>query len=60
MVGRQHPSEKDPNPKLYRIRVFATNTVTAKTRFWYFMKRQHKVRKIDGEVVSVNEVTPRL
>ncbi len=50
------PSEKDPNPTLYRIRVFAKNTVLAKSKFWYHMKRQHKVRKIQGEVVSVNEV----
>lgn len=51
------PSEKDPNPTLYRIRVFAKNTVLAKSKFWYYMKRQHKVRKIQGEVVSVNEVS---
>ena len=57
VVGRKIPSEKDPNPTLYRIRVFAKNTVFAKSRFWYFMKRQHKVRKIQGEVVSVSEVS---
>lgn len=51
------PSEKDPNPTLYRIRVFAKNSVLAKSKFWYHMKRQHKVRKIQGEVVSVNEVS---
>jgi hypothetical protein len=39
------------------MRVFAKNPVFAKSRFWYFMKRQHKVRRIDGEVVSVNEVS---
>jgi len=38
------------------MRVFAKNPVFAKSRFWYFMKRQHKVRRIDGEVVSVNEI----
>jgi large subunit ribosomal protein L18Ae len=50
------PSEKDPNPKLYRMRVFAKNNVLAKSKFWYHMKRQHKVRKIQGEIVSVSEV----
>ena len=39
VVGREHPSEKDPNPTLFRIRVFAPNPVLAKTKFWYFMKR---------------------
>eukprot|EP00350_Pseudokeronopsis_sp_OXSARD2_P011067 CAMPEP_0170555854 /NCGR_PEP_ID=MMETSP0211-20121228/13922_1 /TAXON_ID=311385 /ORGANISM="Pseudokeronopsis sp., Strain OXSARD2" /LENGTH=114 /DNA_ID=CAMNT_0010865859 /DNA_START=12 /DNA_END=356 /DNA_ORIENTATION=+ len=56
VVGRKIPSEKDPNPTLYRIRVFAKNSLFAKSRFWYFMKRQHKVRKIQGEVVSVSEI----
>ena len=56
VVGRGLPSEKDPNPTLYRMRVFGRNAVLAKSKFWYHMKRQHKVRKIQGEVVSVNEV----
>ena len=38
------------------MRVFATNPVLAKSKFWYHMKRQHKVRKVQGEVVSVQEV----
>ena len=57
VIGRGLPSEKNPNPKLYRMRVFAKNTVLAKSKFWYHMKRQHKVRKIQGEIVSVSEVT---
>jgi large subunit ribosomal protein L18Ae len=56
VVGRGLPSEKDPNPTLYRMRVFGRNSVLAKSKFWYHMKRQHKVRKIQGEVVSVNEI----
>jgi large subunit ribosomal protein L18Ae len=38
------------------MRVFAKNPVLAKSKFWYHMKRQHKVRKVQGEVVSVQEV----
>lgn len=56
MIGRGLPSEKIPNPTLYRMRVFATNPVLAKSKFWYHMKRQHKVRKVQGEIVSVQEV----
>jgi large subunit ribosomal protein L18Ae len=56
VIGRRLPSEKVPNPVLYRMRVFATNPVLAKSKFWYHMKRQHKVRKVDGEVVSVQEI----
>src|SRR3569833_2584404 len=38
------------------MRIFATNPVLAKSKFWYFMKRQHKVRKVQGEIVNVSEV----
>lgn len=38
------------------MRVFAPNPVLAKSKFWYHMKRQHKVRKVQGEVVSVQEI----
>lgn len=50
------PTEKVPEPELYRMRVFARDQVRARSKFWYFMKRQHKVRKIQGEVVSTSEI----
>ena len=56
MVGRKNPTDKDPNPKLYRMRVFAKNPVFAKSKFWYQLKRQQKIRRCQGEIVSVNEV----
>jgi large subunit ribosomal protein L18Ae len=56
VIGRGLPSEKSPNPTLYRMRVFAKNPVLAKSKFWYHMKRQHKVRKVQGEIVSVQEI----
>jgi large subunit ribosomal protein L18Ae len=59
VVGRQIPSEANPEPTCYRIRVFAKNTVIAKSKFWYQMKRQNKVRRIQGEVVSVSEIFER-
>eukprot|EP00351_Strombidinopsis_sp_SopsisLIS2011_P003084 CAMPEP_0116877080 /NCGR_PEP_ID=MMETSP0463-20121206/8914_1 /TAXON_ID=181622 /ORGANISM="Strombidinopsis sp, Strain SopsisLIS2011" /LENGTH=61 /DNA_ID=CAMNT_0004524111 /DNA_START=134 /DNA_END=315 /DNA_ORIENTATION=+ len=43
VVGRALPSEKNPEPTLYRMRVFARDAVLARSKFWYFMKRQHKV-----------------
>jgi large subunit ribosomal protein L18Ae len=54
VVGRSLPTEAVPEPTCYRIRVFAKNTVIARSRFWYQMKRQNKVRKIQGEIVSVS------
>jgi large subunit ribosomal protein L18Ae len=40
------PSEATPEPTLYRIRVFGATEVHARSKFWYHMKRQHKVRRI--------------
>jgi large subunit ribosomal protein L18Ae len=56
VVGRALPSEKNPNPELFRMRVFARDAVLARSKFWYHMKRQHKVRKIQGEIVSTSEI----
>merc|ERR1719163_2411076 len=56
IVGRRLPSESTPEPTLYRLRIFAANEVLARSKFWYHMKRQHKVRRIQGEIVSTSEV----
>jgi len=56
VIGRKLPSEAEPTPKLYRMRLFAANTVVAKSRFWYFLKKLRKVKKSAGEIVSLNEI----
>jgi hypothetical protein len=38
VVGRHLPTENEPNPKIYRMRIFAPNDVVAKSRFWYFLR----------------------
>jgi large subunit ribosomal protein L18Ae len=38
VVGRHLPTEAVPNPKIFRMRIFATNEVVAKSRFWYFLR----------------------
>jgi large subunit ribosomal protein L18Ae len=38
------------------MRIFARNHLYAKSRFWYFMKRQNNTRNIQGEIISVNEL----
>ncbi|ODV81717.1 60S ribosomal protein L18A [Suhomyces tanzawaensis NRRL Y-17324] len=54
VIGRRLPTDSVPEPKLYRMRIFAPNTVVAKSRYWYFLQKLHKVKKASGEVVSVN------
>ncbi|CAJ1384025.1 unnamed protein product [Effrenium voratum] len=56
IVGRAAPTNKNPTPKIYRMRIFARNVVLAKSRFWYFMKRLNKAKKSGGELLSVNEL----
>jgi hypothetical protein len=38
VIGRHLPTESDPTPKIYRMRIFAPNEVVAKSRFWYFLR----------------------
>jgi len=38
------------------MRVFARDAVLARSKYWYHMKRQHKVRKVQGEIVSTSEI----
>ena len=55
VVGRRLPTETDPKPEIYRMRLFAPNPMTAKSRYWYFMHRLEKM-KGTGEILSVNDV----
>jgi large subunit ribosomal protein L18Ae len=52
------PSGENPEPKLYRMRLFAPNDVVAKSRFWYFLKKMRRVKKANGEIIAINEVRP--
>ncbi|KAK5109919.1 60S ribosomal protein L20A [Meristemomyces frigidus] len=56
VIGRHLPTESQPTPKLYRMRIFAPNDVIAKSRFWYFLAKLKKVKKANGEIVSLNKI----
>ncbi|KAH3663672.1 hypothetical protein OGAPHI_005073 [Ogataea philodendri] len=57
VIGRKLPTESVPEPKLYRMRIFAPNDVVAKSRYWYFLQKLHKVKKASGEIVSLNIIS---
>ncbi|KAL2165444.1 hypothetical protein VTH06DRAFT_742 [Thermothelomyces fergusii] len=59
VIGRHLPTEANPNPSLYRMRIFAPNEVVAKSRFWYFLRGLRKVKKGTGEIVSVNVISEK-
>ncbi|KGK35809.1 hypothetical protein JL09_g5041, partial [Pichia kudriavzevii] len=54
VIGRRLPTETVPEPKLFRMRIFAPNDVVAKSRYWYFLQKLHKVKKASGEIVALN------
>ena len=60
VIGRHLPSDANPAPKLYRMRIFAPNDVVAKSRFWYFLAKLRKIKKANGEIVSLNKVRIRI
>ncbi|KAK4451667.1 putative 60s ribosomal protein l20 protein [Podospora aff. communis PSN243] len=59
VIGRHLPTESNPTPALYRMRIFAPNAVVAKSRFWYFLRGLQKVKKTTGEIVSVNVISEK-
>ncbi|KAI6369980.1 60S ribosomal protein L20A, variant 2 [Pyricularia grisea] len=56
VIGRHLPTESNPTPSLYRMRIFAPNEVVAKSRYWYFLRGLKKVKKATGEIVAVNKI----
>ena len=56
VIGRHLPTDTNPTPKLYRMRIFAVNEVVAKSRFWYFLMKLRKVKKSTGEIVALNRI----
>merc|ERR1711935_1290574 len=60
VVGRFVPNAKygeaAPMGKVYRMKLFAKNLVCARSRFWYFMGRLTRVKKANGQIISVNQI----
>ncbi|KAJ8557851.1 hypothetical protein K7X08_004617 [Anisodus acutangulus] len=56
VVGRALPSETDEHPKIYRMKLWATNEVRAKSKFWYFLRKLKKVKKSNGQMLAINEI----
>lgn len=59
IVGRRLPTESNPHPQIFRMRVFAKNEVVAKSRFWYFLHQYSKMKRSTGEILAVNEIRER-
>ena len=56
IVGRRKPTEKNPESPVYRMKIFAANSVIARSRFWYYLAALKKVKKANGEIVEIHEI----
>jgi len=56
VIGRHVPTERDPEPKAYRIKLFAKSETQARSRFWYFIRRLVKMKKANAEILSLREI----
>uniref|UniRef100_A0A8C9H2R4 60S ribosomal protein L18a n=1 Tax=Piliocolobus tephrosceles TaxID=591936 RepID=A0A8C9H2R4_9PRIM len=56
IVGRATPTEKDKNPTVYRMCIFAKNDTNAKSKFWYFIKRINKIKESNGELLACEQL----
>jgi large subunit ribosomal protein L18Ae len=56
VIGREVPTEQFPQPKIYRMKLFATDEVCAKSKFFYFMNKLQKVKRSRSQVLAVNEI----
>ena len=56
IVGRHLPTEKDPNPQIYRMKLWAKDEVKAKSKFWYFLRKLRRVKKANGQIIATNEI----
>lgn len=56
VLGRKLPSEREPNPPLFKMNLFAPDKIVAKSRFWYFLRQLRKFKKATGEIVQIKRV----
>ena len=61
IIGRHAPTTQTPNPKIYRMRIFAKDVSRAKSKFWYFMRTicPEKIKKATSEILACNQIHER-
>jgi len=56
VVGRKKPTPTDPEPKIYRLRVFAKNDVRARSKFWYHIANFDRIKNAHGQILAVHRI----
>ena len=53
VIGRKAPTDIEPEPAVYRMKLFAPNEVIARSRYWYFMHQYRKMKRTTGKPTRV-------
>lgn len=58
ILGRRKPDAVHPESEcaVFRMKLFAPNTVVARSRFWYYLSSLKKIKKANGEIVEMHEI----
>ncbi|KAK2952372.1 putative 60S ribosomal protein L18a-1 [Blattamonas nauphoetae] len=56
IIGRKFPSEKEPSPKVFKMKLFAKNAVVARSRYNYYMSRLHKMKKSHCQILKIAQI----
>jgi len=57
VIGRQRPNEQQPNPKIYKLKVFAKNDVRAKSLFWKHLGNVGgRIKRANGQILTVHRI----
>jgi len=60
--GKRTVVETKPNSAagpVYRMKLFAPNSVIARSRFWYYLASLKKIKRSNGEIVEIHEIFER-
>lgn len=59
VVGRTVPTERDPNPKIFKCRVYAANDTVARSRFYKYMKVNREANRAKKSTIQILRVARR-
>ena len=59
IFGRRKVADEKEESKVYSMRIFAKNEVVARSRFWYQMRKLNKLKRANGEILSVHIINEK-
>merc|ERR1712118_315538 len=59
IVGRLIPAYENDVHSLHRMKIWATDALRARSKFWVFMRKLRKIQKAKGHIISCQEIFER-